>query len=46
MQNYLYTLAYVAILNSIYVMIALYLWYHIWVKRLGGKYLFYSKFIS
>lgn len=37
MQNYLLTLAYVAILNSVYVIIALMVWYHIWVKKLGGK---------
>ena len=37
MYNYLWTLAYVVIINFIYVMIALCLWYHIWFKNLGGN---------
>jgi hypothetical protein len=40
MQNYLWTLAYVVILNFMYVLIAIFLWYNIWVKNLGGKYSF------
>ncbi len=37
MYNYLYTLAYVTILNSFYVLVALHVWYHLWIKKLGGK---------
>jgi membrane-associated protease RseP (regulator of RpoE activity) len=37
MHNYVWTLAYVTILNSFYVIIAFILWYHLWVKKLGGK---------
>lgn len=32
----LWTLAYVIIINFIYVFIAMVLWYHLWVKNLGG----------
>lgn len=37
MHTYLYTLSYVVILNCIYVLISLYAWFHLWVKKLGGK---------
>lgn len=40
MYNYLWTLAYVIILNFICVIIAFVLWYHMWVKNLGGNLLF------
>jgi hypothetical protein len=36
MYNYLYTLAYVTILNTFYVILALFISYHIWIKKLGG----------
>lgn len=36
MYNYMWTLAYVTILNSFYVIIAFIIWYHLWVKKLGG----------
>ena len=42
MYNYLWTLAYVIILNFIYVIVALVLWYHLWVKHRGGTFLFSS----
>lgn len=35
MQNYLWTLAYVTILNSLFVVISLVGWYYLWVKKLG-----------
>lgn len=31
----MWTLAYVTILNSFYVIIAFIIWYHLWVKKLG-----------
>ncbi len=36
MYNYIYTLAYVTILNSCYIIVAFILWYHLWVKKLGS----------
>ena len=37
MYNYLWTLGYVIILNLIYVIVAVVLWYQLWIKNLGGK---------
>jgi len=36
-MNYLWTIAYVLLLNSAVLLLAFYLWYRIWVKRLGGN---------
>lgn len=33
----LWTLSQVSVINFIYVMIAVIIWYNIWVKNLGGK---------
>jgi hypothetical protein len=38
MFNYLWTLAYVVIINFTYVLFAIFLWYNIWVKKHGGIY--------
>lgn len=37
-MHYLQTLAYVFVLSGVVVIIAIWLWYRLWVKRLGGKY--------
>ena len=33
----LWTLSQVSVINFIYVLVAVIIWYHIWVKNLGGK---------